>query len=284
MKKMALFIIVFTFFFYAQLLGALVLESELNTSNFALKGDGSYRTLPDFGGSLLVEEQILPHFNVRLAIERDSEIGNTIWSTFSYKSSVLEISLGPSLGILNSVLATTDILSSFQPGIAMGLHIATENGFIAGFAGNFAVAVANASDNFAFLQSGSATLGYRFPNLLSELRFSHKGKVGLSKGYKSFFSITDYGLYTETFSKPSRLKVPLNVIFRHIRYTSSKAKDEKKSYGNILLEAGLKFTMNSDVEVGFLCGASVYSFVLGNERGGIQKFFFRSKCSVKVAL
>ena len=64
-KKIAVFIFLtsslFTYLF------AIVLETNINTSNFELKYDGSYRSIPNFGGLIAVEEQLLPHFNVKVA-------------------------------------------------------------------------------------------------------------------------------------------------------------------------------------------------------------------------
>jgi len=283
MKKSGIFI----FFIFLPLytsIYAIVLESELNMSNFGLKNNGSYRSIPDFGGMLKLEEQILPHFSVKIAFERDSEIGNIIWSSFTYQSSLIDVSIGPSLCILNSLNSFSDAISSFQPGINLGINIVTESGFVAGFQGAFAVSVLSTSDATAFLQSGSANIGYRFPNLLAELRYTHKGRVNVINGGKSFFSITDYGLYTETFYKPSKLKIPINIIFRNVKYTPKTNVEEKKNYGTLIFETGFNIRVNSDIEIGILVGASPYSFNLDNDLSALQKFFFRSNAHIRIAL
>ena len=279
--------IICVFFIFLSLfvsLYAIVLESEVNVSNFGLKNNGSYRSIPDFGGVLRLEEQILPHFNVKIVFERDSEIGNVIWSSFTYQSSLIDVSIGPSICILNTLSSFADALSSFQPGINLGINIVTDTGFVAGFAGNFAISVVNASDVVAFVQTGYANIGYRFPNLLAELRYTHKGRVNVINGAKSFFSITDYGLYTETFYKPSKLKIPINVFFRNVKYTPRTITDKKKNYGSIIFETGFNIRSNSDVEFGILTGFSVYSFTLDKDLSSLQKFFFRSNVHIKIAL
>ena len=263
---------------------ALVMETELNMSNFGLKHDGEYRTIPDFGGSISLEEQILPHFKVKLAFERDPEVGNTVWAKLIYESSIVDISLGPSLGLLNSVGSIGDALSSFHPGLIMDIHLRTNVGFVAGFSGGFAVATVGVTDAHAYIQSSSVELGYRFPNLIGTLRLSHRGRVGIVSGQRNLFSITDYGLYTETFSKPSRLKIPINIIFRHIRYISKKANEEQKNYGNILFETGFRLTLSNEVDFSLLCGASVYSFTLGEVQSNVSKFFFNSKIGLRFAI
>jgi hypothetical protein len=263
---------------------ALVMETGLNMSNFGLKRDGDYRSTPDFGASISLEEQILPHFKVKLALERDSEFGNTVWAKLTYESSIVDISLGPSLGILNAVGSKWDALSSFQPGLIMDIHLRTNIGFVAGFSGAFAVATVGVTEAHAYIQSSSIDLGYRFPNIIGILRLSHRGRIGITDGQRSHFSITDYGLYTETFSKPSRLKIPINIIFRHIRYVSQKANQEQKSYGNILFETGFRITVSNEIDFSVLCGASVYSFTLGEVQGNISKFFFNSKIGLRFAI
>ncbi|MGP1437543.1 MAG: hypothetical protein ACTTKH_00555, partial [Treponema sp.] len=242
---------------------ALVLETELDMSNFGLQNNGEYRTIPDFGGSVSLEEQILPHFKVKLAFERDAEIGNSVWAKLTYESSILDVSLGPSLGLLNSATSLENAWSSFSPGIIMDIHLRTSLGFFAGFSGTFAVATIGVTEAHAYLQSAGVDIGYRFPNLLASLRISHRGRVGIVDGNRSFFSITDYGLYTETFSKPSRLKIPINIIFRHIKYSSKKTNEEQKNYGNILFETGFHLTLSNEIDFTVLCGASIYSFTLG---------------------
>ncbi len=284
MKKAFCLTILFILFSFTQSLFAVVLESELEMSNFALKRDGSYRKVPDFGGKFSIEEQIYRNFNLKLSFERDSELGNRVIGIFSYTGSIIEISLGPSLAFLNSSPILSDTLSSFQPGIDVGMRVATNNGFIFGFCGDFALNALNVSHSLVFLHSAGITLGYRFPNLLAELRLSHKGKgIVLDMG-KSVFSITDYGLYTEAFSKASRFRIPVNIIFRNIRYTSSDAYRSKKNYGNLLFEVGLKYALNSDVELGALLGVALYSFDVGNGFSGINRFFFRNKYGVRIAL
>lgn len=282
-KKIA--IIVFlssTLFAY---LSAIVLETEVNTSNFELEYDGSYRKIPNFGGLVAVEEQLLPHFNVSVAFERDSEIGNSIWAKLSYQSSIVQISLGPSICVLNPLSSFYDALSQLHPGIIMGVNITNQSGFIIGLSGNFSLAISSPDDVAVFLQSASANIGYRFPNLLGELRISHKGRVNTVDGKKSFFSITDYGLYTETFYKPSRLRIPINVIYRNIKYHTQKVNGNKRYYGNVLFETGFNVALNSDVEFGILAGAAIYSFSIdAGDTTDIKKFFFRSKAHLKIAL
>ena len=40
---------------------ALTLESDLNISNFPLKNNGEYRSVPNFGFSIALKEQIFPY-------------------------------------------------------------------------------------------------------------------------------------------------------------------------------------------------------------------------------
>ena len=277
-------ILIFVFFILHFSIFALVMETELNMSNFGLKHDGDYRTIPDFGGLISLEEQVLPHFKVKLAFERDSEIGNTVWAKLTYETSIVDISLGPSLGLLNSIGSIGDALSSFHPGLIMDIHLRTNVGFVAGFSGSFAVATLGVTEAHAYIQSASVDLGYRFPNLIGILRLSHRGRLGIVDGQRATFSITDYGLYTETFSKPSRLKIPINIIFRHIRYISQKADQEQKNYGNILFETGFHLTISNEVDFSVLCGAAIYSFTLGELQSNVSKFFFNSKIGLRFAI
>ena len=48
MNKTKILILVFFILHFS--IFALVMETELNMSNFGLKHDGDYRTIPDFGG------------------------------------------------------------------------------------------------------------------------------------------------------------------------------------------------------------------------------------------
>jgi len=282
-KKIAILVFLASTLFAC--LFAIVLETEINTSNFELKYDGSYRTIPNFGGLIAVEEQLLPHFNVKVAFERDSELGNSIWAKLSYNSSIVQVSLGPSICVLNSISSFYNALSQLHPGILMGINITHESGFIIGLSGNFSLAISSPEDIAVFLQSAYANIGYRFPNILGEFRITHKGRVNVVNGVKSFFSITDYGLYTETFYKPSRLRVPINIIYRSIKYNSQSKSDNNKYYGNVLFETGFNIALNSDVEFGLLAGAAVYSFNINRgDPTDIKKFFFRSQAYLKIAL
>lgn len=277
-------VLVFVFFILHFSIFALVMETELNMSSFGLKHDGDYRTIPDFGGLISLEEQVLPHFKVKLAFERDSEIGNTVWAKLTYETSIVDISLGPSLGLLNSIGSIGDALSSFHPGLIMDIHLRTNVGFVAGFSGTFAIATLGVTEAHAYIQDASVDLGYRFPNLIGILRLSHRGRLGIVDGQRATFSITDYGLYTETFSKPSRLKIPINIIFRHIRYISQKTDQEQKNYGNILFETGFHLTISNEVDFNVLCGAAIYSFTLGELQSNVSKFFFNSKIGLRFAI
>lgn len=283
MRKYGIFVL-FIFLSLCASVHAIVFESELNLSNFALKNNGSYRTIPDFGGAFRIEEQILPYFKVRLAFERDSESGNVVWSSLTYQSSFIDVSLGPSLYVFNSPTTISNAFSAFHPGINLGLNITLESGFTTGFEGAFAVSIVNASNTTAFLQSGCAHIGYRFPNMIAQLRYTHKGRMNITNGSKSFSSITDYGLYTESFSKPSRFKFPVNIIFRNVRYTDEANEDAKKNYMTIILESGFNIKPNSDLELGLLAGLSVHSFILAASMPSVKKFFFRSNAHIKIAL
>jgi len=281
LKKYSLFVVLF---FLCNKLDALVLETKLEASMFSVQHDGSYRNIPDFGGKIEIEEEVLSHFNVKLAFERDSENGNIIWSSITYQSSFINLSVGPSLFILNAPLSFSQTLSAFHPGLNLGMSIKGTSGFIAGIAGNFTFTLANNSAFPSLLQTGKAYIGYRFPHMLSELRYTHRGRVNVFNGDKSFSSITDLGLYTETFSKASRIRIPINVIFRNVKYTSQTNSKENKNYGCILVETGLNVRSNSDIEFGLLTGFSAYSFALQALTQPVPKILFRSQAHIKVAL
>lgn len=281
MKKIIFFVYFSVLSVYSFAVG---IQLSFSSSNFSFKKDSSFRKIPDFGGVFSIEENITAQMKGKLVIERDSENGNLIWSRISYDTAHLSVSLGPSLGFFNSTGNKNDILALFQPGLGIGMNFSAPGGFFAGIDTSFALATMGTTENSVYLQSGFINVGFLFYNLLAQLKITQKNKTLITDGKSRYFSITDYGLYTEAFSKASGLRFPINIFFRHSRYLVKNEPDLKKEFGFVIVETGLTHAVNNDVEWFFTFGSSVYTFALTKQKTAVKNFFFKAEFGVKFSV
>lgn len=281
MKKIILLI---NFTIFNVYIFAVGFQISFSGSNFALNKDSSFRKIPDFGGLFSIEENMTAQIRGKLVIERDAENGNTIWSRISYDTTYLSISIGPSLGFFNTTGNKNDILTLFQPGLGIGMKFFSPGGFFAGIDTSFSLATMSITENTVYLQSGFINAGFLFPNIFAELKITQKNKTLITEGKYLYFSITDYGLYTEAFSKASGVRFPINLYFRHSRYLVKNEPQLKKEFGFVIAEAGLTHAVNNETEWYFLFGSSVYTFALTKEKNALKNFFFKAEFGVRFSV
>lgn len=281
MKKVIFFI---GFAIFNTCIFAVGFQLSFTSSNFSLNKDSSFKKIPDFGGVFSIEENMTPQIKGKLVIERDAESGNTIWSRISYDTIYLSISIGPSLGFFNTTGNKNDILTLFQPGLGIGMNFFSPGGFFAGIDTSFALATMSITENSVYLQNGFINAGFLFPNILAQLKITQKNKTLVTEGKSIYFSITDYGFYSEAFSKASGLRFPINLYFRHSRYTTKDEPHLKKEFGYVIVETGLTHVVNNEVEWFFTFGSSVYTFALTKEKNTLNNFFYKTELGVRFSM
>lgn len=253
------------------------IETALTSSNAVFDSDGKYPKIPDFGFRLVLKEDLGKNINGTLAIERSPGFGNVIRGRIAYVTDYINISIGPTLGFLNTQPLKRDFITLFQPGFGTGLSLVTPKGFSASVDADFSIAAVSVKQKGIFLQNGFFEIGWRFPNLLAFLKLSQKNKTQVQNSSEITIIASDMGLYTTAFSKPSRIKIPVNIFYRGIRFENGANRTET---GNIMVESGFTHTVSSGFEWFVKFGAAVYSFDLAT-KAAVKGFFFDAELGLK---
>lgn len=259
------------------------IETAVEAGNFAFTAEGVLKKMPDFGFRLILDEDLGKNIHGRLAVRRTPGFGNSIWGRIAYVTDSMKISIGPTLGFLNSGKFGTDFITLFQPGFGTSLSFRTPQGFLAAVDTNFAVQLAAAKTGRVYLQDGFFELGWNFPNILASLKISQKSKTVTRSSGETFISLTDMGFYTVSYSKPSCFRIPLNVFFRVNRYENQTA-FAKDATGSVVVETGITHVISSDIEWFITFGAGVFSFSLAKKGEPVKGFFFNANAGVKITV
>ena len=129
-----------------------------------------------------------------------------------------------------------------------------------------------------YLQNGHFELGWRFPNIIASIKLSQKNKSIVENPDETHISISDIGFYTVSYSKPSGIRIPLNIIYRVNHFQKTGSLNEK--IADIVLETGINHAVSSDIEWFVNFGASVFSFSLTNAGKRVKKFFFNAEVGI----
>lgn len=265
------------FLLTAALLYAVDIETALTSGNSIFNSNGAFSKVPNFGFRLVLKEDLGKSINGVLAVERDPGFGNVIRGRIAYVTDYINISIGPTLGFLNTQPLKRDFITLFQPGFGTGLSLVTPKGFSAAVDTNFSIPSVSVKQKGIFLQNGFFEIGWRFPNLLAFLKLSQRNKTQVQNSSDITITASDIGLYTTAFSKPSRIKIPLNIFYRGIRFENGANRTET---GNIMVESGFTHTVSSGFEWFVKFGAAVYSFDLAT-KAAVKGFFFDAELGLK---
>lgn len=281
MKKI-LFFLLFTL---PLTLFATDLDISATSSNFSFDSNGSLDAwAPSFGGKIAVTDKLTNRIDGTITFERDTVSGNTLSARGTYRTSFLEISGGPSFGVLNSTEDDDDVAMLFQPGLALGFSVIIPGKLIARANSEFALPPAASSDGQVYLQRGELSVGFYLPNILCTFKVSQRSTVGLRAGATVTKSIIDYGVYSEAFQKGSPFRIDVDFIYRVTDYYIASGDPDNRKYGHLVLGGGATWAPRSDFNVYVKAAGSLYSFSLLDHVNDLDDFFFDLSLGVRMTL
>ena len=275
MKKILSILVFFT---CVSILFSLDVTASINVGNTPFDSKGYTGKIPDFGFKLILNEDLGKNVNGKLAIERHLGIGNIIWGRIAYTTDMINIAIGPTLSVFNAGFDNKNVSTIFQPGLGTSLSFKLPIGFFTSLDTNFSIPLASVKTKNVYLQNGHFDLGWRFPNIIASIKLSQKNKSIVDNPDETHISISDIGFYTVSYSKPSGIRIPLNIIYRVNHFQKTGSLNEK--IADIVLETGISHSASSDIEWFVNFGASVFSFSLTNAGSRVKKFFFNAEAGI----
>ena len=275
MKKILSILVFFT---CVSILFSLDVTASITVGNTPFNSNGYTGKIPDFGFKLILNEDLGKNVNGKLAIERHLGIGNVIWGRIAYTTDMINIAIGPTLSVFNAGFDNKNVSTIFQPGLGTSLSFKLPIGFFTSLDTNFSIPLASVKTKNVYLQNGHFDLGWRFPNIIASIKLSQKNKSIVDNPDETHISISDIGFYTVSYSKPSGIRIPLNIIYRVNHFQKTGSLNEK--IADIVLETGISHSASSDIEWFVNFGASVFSFSLTNAGSRVKKFFFNAEAGI----
>nr|WP_315315076.1 hypothetical protein [Treponema denticola] len=275
MKKILSILVFFT---CVSILFSLDVTASITVGNTPFDSNGYTGKIPDFGFKLILNEDLGKNVNGKLAIERHLGIGNIIWGRIAYTTDMINIAIGPTLSVFNAGFDNKNVSTIFQPGLGTSLSFKLPIGFFTSLDTNFSIPLASVKTKNVYLQNGHFDLGWRFPNIIASIKLSQKNKSIVDNPDETHISISDIGFYTVSYSKPSGIRIPLNIIYRVNHFQKTGSLNEK--IADIVLETGISHSASSDIEWFVNLGASVFSFSLTNAGSRVKKFFFNAEAGI----
>lgn len=269
---------ILVFFTCVRILFSLDVTASLTVGNTPFNSNGYTGKIPDFGFKLILNEDLGKNVNGKLAIERHLGIGNVIWGRIAYTTDMINIAIGPTLSVFNAGFDNKNVSTIFQPGLGTSLSFKLPIGFFTSLDTNFSIPLASIKTKNVYLQNGHFDLGWRFPNIIASIKLSQKNKSIVENPEETHISISDIGFYTVSYSKPSGIRIPLNIIYRVNHFQKTGSLNEK--IADIVLETGVNHAVSSDIEWFVNFGASVFSFSLTNAGSRVKKFFFNAEAGI----
>jgi hypothetical protein len=257
---------------------AVEIKASVDTSNFAFNTSGDLT--PDksrYGVDVSVSDQLQDNLVGAITFESSPINGSLLGARAKWNTSFLEISAGPSFGMLNSSGSKNDIPVLFQPGIGIGFNISLP-GYVTAEADTvFAIPSATASAGQVYLQKSRLAAGIFLPHILCTFAIDQQTNSLDSPTETRIRSITDYGLYTEAYKKGAPLRASINFIYRVSDYYAGVDNDINKKLGNLLLGGGLTWAAQNDFTLFASGSGALYSFSLGKHVDALDKFYFDAK-------
>ncbi|UTC77891.1 hypothetical protein E4O04_07710 [Treponema sp. OMZ 799] len=269
---------ILVFFTCVSILFSLDVTASINVGNTPFNSKGPTGKIPDFGFKLILNEDLGKNVNGKLAVQRYLGIGNIIWGRIAYTTDMINISIGPTLSVFNAGFDNKNVSTIFQPGLGTSLSFKLPIGFFTSLDTNFSIPLASVKTKNVYLQDGYFDLGWRFPNIIASIKLSQKNKSIVEDLDETHISISDIGFYTVSYSKPSGIRIPLNIIYRVDHFQKTGSINEK--IADIVLETGVNHSVSSDIEWFVNFGASVFSFSLTKAGSRVKKFFFNAEAGI----
>jgi hypothetical protein len=189
-------------------LGAVELTVSGQRSSFIIDKTGVLT--PDaarYGVGFSISDQIMDQLDGKIAFDSDAVNGNTLSARASFRTSYFEISFGPSFGVLNPSDDTAAVSNLFQPGLGIGFSITAPGIVVAKADTDFALPSPSGSSGQVYLQRSELSAGFYLPHVLCKLGILQKTNIQSSSCVRS---LTDYGLYTESYAKGSPFRVSVD--------------------------------------------------------------------------
>lgn len=264
------------------LLCTIITAGEITTallaSNQKFNTDASFSpNKPQFGASFILRDAISPNIDSILSFEADPLNGNTLFARAIFKTSYLEISAGPSFGVLNTRSKESGVSNLFQPGLGIGFSIIAPGIVVASADTDFALPSPADSGGIVYLQKSSLSAGFYLPNILCSLAVNQKTNT---ESGKNITSITDYGFYTESFRKGSRFRISVDFIYRISDFFIAVDNPGNRKLGNLVLGGGLTWAPSMDFNFFILGTGSVYTFSLKTPEKSINDPLFEIKSGI----
>lgn len=265
---------------------SLDLAIDARASSFAFDSDGDIGDpMPAFGGSVTVSDRLSDRMDGVFSLERDPLAGNVLSTRVTWRSSYLEISGGPSFGILNSSRRDSGVPVLFQPGLALGFAFTLPGLFVASADTDFAIPAVEATNGQVYVQKASLSAGFFLPHVLCQAVISQRTNIRSSDTDPLTKSVTDYGFYTESFKKGAPFRLNVNFIYRVLDYYVSSGSAANREIGNLVLGGALTWAPHSDFSLFIDGSGALYSFSLKDSVPNLDHFMYdvRAGMSVHIA-
>lgn len=265
-------------------LGAAEISASAGMSNFAFSNSGEITPLTmHYGTAFSFRDQLMNNLDGIVGFECSPVNGNLLSARASWTTSILEISAGPSFGVLNSSSGKKDVPTLFQPGLGIGFGVTIPGIVTVNADTDFALPPASGAAGQIYLQKSKLAVGFFLPNTICTLGISQESNSKNSVTEPRIRSITDYGLYTEAFRKGAPWRVGVDFIYRVSDYYLGENEDANRKVGNLVLGGSLTWSPKNDFGVFVAGDGSLYSFSLTSAKvDKLDKFLFDLKAGVKI--
>ncbi len=270
--KMILFPCMLAITLLAFPIAAAEISVSTKASDFAIDDSGKLEGVtPGFGGSVSVSDRISDRLECLVFFDRDPATGNLLGGRARYNTSFMELSAGPTFGILNSDGDKDDAKTLFQPGIGIGMRIVVPGIVIATADTDFALPSASFSNGQTFIQRGELSASFYLPNVLCTARISQRNRSSAYYLGDAVWSVTDIGLYNEAFKKGSPFRISVDFIYRIQNFSSYNLADPIK-VGNLILGTGATWSPNANASFFAKVNGALYSFTLNEKVSDLGDF------------
>lgn len=274
MKK-SLFLCAIALSILAFPLAAAEVTVSTQASNFCFADSGELNPeTPRFGVSASVSDRISNRLDGKVFFDRDPLTGNLLGARAAYHTSFLEISAGPTFGLLNSDGDKDSVKLLFQPGMGIGFKITIPGYFLATADTDFALPPASRSEGQAYLQRGELSAGFYLPNVLCTVKASQRNSTIAHELNDELKCVTDYGFYTEAFKKGSPFRISIDFIYRIMQYTAKDSASDPVKIGNLILGTGATWSPNTNMSFFARMNGALYSFTLNEDVDDLDKFMY----------
>ena len=265
-------------------LGAAEISASVGMSNFAFTNSGEIQPLTmHYGTAVSFRDQLMSNLDGIVGFECSPVNGNILSARASWTTSILEISAGPSFGVLNSSSGKKDVPTLFLPGLGIGFGVTIPGIVTVNADTDFALPPASGAAGQVYLQKSKLAVGFFLPNTICTLGISQESNSRNSILEPRIKSITDYGLYTEAFRKGAPWRIGVDFIYREADYYLGEGADANRKVGNLVLGGALTWSPKNDFAVFVSGDGSLYSFSLTSAKvDNLDKLLFDLKAGVKI--